>query len=66
MVIIERWRRFYNRERPHSSLGYRRPHQRRSSPSNGWSLKHGEWYNQVGQVTFTLVTTVRTACATLQ
>ena len=24
-VIIERWRQFYNRERPHSSLGYRPP-----------------------------------------
>jgi len=24
-VLIERWRRFYNRERPHSSLGYRPP-----------------------------------------
>jgi transposase InsO family protein len=24
-VIIERWRHYYNRERPHSSLGYRPP-----------------------------------------
>jgi transposase InsO family protein len=24
-VLIERWRSFYNRERPHSSLGYRPP-----------------------------------------
>ena len=24
-VLIERWRRHYNTERPHSSLGYRPP-----------------------------------------
>ena len=24
-VLIERWRRFYNRERPHSSLRYQPP-----------------------------------------
>jgi transposase InsO family protein len=24
-VLIERWRKYYNRERPHSSLGYKPP-----------------------------------------
>ena len=24
-VLIERWRQYYNRQRPHSSLGYRPP-----------------------------------------
>ena len=24
-VVIEQWRKFYNTERPHSSLGYRPP-----------------------------------------
>ena len=24
-VLIERWRQYYNRKRPHSSLGYRPP-----------------------------------------
>jgi putative transposase len=29
-VILEAWRRAYNRERPHSGLGYRTPHEFRS------------------------------------
>jgi transposase InsO family protein len=29
-VLIEQWRRHYNAIRPHSSLGYRPPHPRRS------------------------------------
>ena len=31
-VIIERWRRFYNRERLHSSLGYRPPAPEATAP----------------------------------
>lgn len=27
-VIVEAWRRYYNTERPHSSLGYNRQHRR--------------------------------------
>ena len=34
-VIIERWRQFYNRERPHSSLGYRPPAPEAIQPVQG-------------------------------
>ena len=34
-VIIERWRQFYNRERPHSSLGYRPPAPKAIQPIQG-------------------------------
>jgi putative transposase len=30
-ILIERWRRHYNTVRPHSSLGYRRPHRKPAS-----------------------------------
>lgn len=34
-VVIEAWRKFYNSERPHSSLGYRTPFEFRESLASG-------------------------------
>jgi putative transposase len=36
-IIVERWRRFYNEERPHSALGYRTPAQARLE---GFKIAH--------------------------
>ena len=41
-VLIERWRRAYNTVRPHSSLGYRPPARRRSSPVRSLRLRLSE------------------------
>lgn len=37
-VVIERWRKFYNTERPHSSLGYLTPVEFKSRTENTKSL----------------------------
>ena len=45
-VLVEAWRKVYNRIRPHSSLGYRPP-----APEAQWSGSSLlGWYNARGQV----------------
>ena len=41
-VVIERWRRQYNEERPHSSLGYQTPHEFRSAYERQHGLNPGQ------------------------
>jgi putative transposase len=40
-IEIERWRRAYNRERPHSSLGYQTPQEYRAA----WEAKRGKEFS---------------------
>jgi len=39
-IVIEQWRRHYNEQRPHSSLGYRTPAQARADQQLGNTLSH--------------------------
>lgn len=40
-MLIERWRRFYNEQRPHSSIGYRTPAQARKQWYDEARMQHG-------------------------
>ena len=40
-TLIERWRRFYNEQRPHSSIGYRTPAQARKQWHVEARMQHG-------------------------
>jgi transposase InsO family protein len=58
-VLIERWRRYYNHRRPHSSLGYRPPAPEAITavPPASVPLQPAElqWGNKTWEPTFVLV-----------
>ncbi len=37
-ILIERWRKHYNHERPHSALGYRPPAPQTKTSDTNWTI----------------------------